>query len=71
MAINLVNAAVTDITRQRMYLETMERVLGPADKIVIDSGANGASGVLPYLPLNELTARRPAPPAANQGGATR
>ena len=60
-----------DITRQRMYLETMERVLGPADKIVIDSGANGASGVLPYLPLNELTARRPAPPAANQGGATR
>jgi len=42
-----------DVTRQRMYLETMERVLGGTDKIIIDSGAQG-SGVVPYLPLNEL-----------------
>ena len=26
-----------DVTRERMYLETMERVLGGADKIIIDS----------------------------------
>ncbi|MEZ5919883.1 MAG: FtsH protease activity modulator HflK [Parvularculaceae bacterium] len=41
-----------EVTRQRMYLETMERVLGPMDKIVIDEKAG--KGVVPYLPLNEL-----------------
>ena len=48
-----------DVTRLRMYLETMERVLGGADKIILDSGAGG-SGVVPYLPLNEFAV--PAPP---------
>jgi membrane protease subunit HflK len=52
------------ITRQRMYLETMERVLGGTDKIILDSGPGGSS-VVPYLPLNELTRR---PPAAGTGG---
>ncbi len=42
-----------DVTRRRMYLETLERVLGGMDKIIIDEKA-GASGVVPYLPLNEL-----------------
>jgi modulator of FtsH protease HflK len=42
-----------------MYLETMERVLGGTDKIILDSGGTG-SGVVPYLPLNELA--RPAQP---------
>ena len=42
------------VTRERMYLETMERVLSGTDKIILDSGAGGA-GVVPYLPLNELT----------------
>jgi membrane protease subunit HflK len=42
-----------EVTRERMYLETMERVLGGADKVIVDTGANG-SGVVPYLPLNEL-----------------
>ena len=41
-----------------MYLETMEKVLGNMTKIIIDSSA-GQSGVVPYLPLNELT-RSPA-----------
>jgi membrane protease subunit HflK len=50
-----------DVTRERMYLETMERVLGGTDKIILDSGS-GSSGVLPYLPLNELS--RPAPAQA-------
>jgi membrane protease subunit HflK len=39
----------------------MERVLGGTDKIILDSGS-GSSGVLPYLPLNELS--RPAPAQA-------
>ncbi len=45
------------VTRERLYIETMERVLGGADKIILDSGGQG-SGVVPYLPLNELP-RRP------------
>jgi membrane protease subunit HflK len=49
-----------DVTRERMYLETMERVLGGADKVILDTGANGSGSVVPYLPLNELS--RPAQP---------
>jgi modulator of FtsH protease HflK len=41
-----------EVTRQRLYLETMERVLGGADKIILDS--KGGSGVVPYLPLDQL-----------------
>jgi len=44
-----------EITARRMYLETMESVLGRMNKIVIDPSSTGAGGVLPYLPLNELT----------------
>lgn len=45
-----------EVTRKRLWLETVERVYGGADKIILDadSGANGGSGVVPYLPLNEL-----------------
>ena len=55
-----------DVTRQRMYLETMERVLGGADKIIIDPSEDGA-GVVPYLPLNELTRPR-SPRTATRAG---
>ena len=48
-----------DVTRERMYLETMERVLGGSSKIIVDSNP-GSQGVVPYLPLNELAV--PAPP---------
>ncbi len=41
-----------EVTRQRMYLETAERVLGPMNKIIMEEGAS--RGVVPYLPLNEL-----------------
>jgi modulator of FtsH protease HflK len=52
-----------EVTRQRLYLETMERVLGGTEKFILDSGSAGSgSGVVPYLPLNELT-RRQAPQA--------
>ena len=50
-----------DVTRSRLYIETMERVLGNIDKTILDSsivGGEGGQGVVPYLPLNEL--RRPA-----------
>lgn len=47
-------ANAPDVTRQRLYLETMERVLGSVDMIVIDDAVGGQGGVLPYLPLNEL-----------------
>jgi len=58
-----------DVTRQRMYLETMERILGSIDKTIIDTGTQGASGVVPYLPLNNLPpAKAPAPQAQQQGG---
>ena len=43
-----------DVTRERMYLETMERVLGGADKIILDT-SQGGNGVVPYLPLKELS----------------
>lgn len=42
-----------DVTRKRMFLETMERVLGGTDKIILDQSGSGG-GVVPYLPLNEL-----------------
>jgi len=66
-----------DVTRERIYLETMERVLGGSDKLVYDGGAN-AQGVVPYLPLGELSPKRqattgsvPAQPQQQQGGGTR
>jgi modulator of FtsH protease HflK len=58
-----------DVTRQRMYLETMERLFGSTDKIILDTAAPGVQGggVVPFLPLTEMT-RRPAPPAPTTGG---
>jgi membrane protease subunit HflK len=47
------------VTRERMYLETMEHIFGGTDKIILDSGPGG-SGVVPYLPLSELS-RQPQP----------
>ena len=40
------------VTQERMYLETMEKVLADIDKVIIDK--NSGSGVVPYLPLPEL-----------------
>src|SRR5262245_58424373 len=47
-----------EVTRQRMYLETMERLFGGTDKIIVDPGG----GVVPYLPLDQLTRRPQNPP---------
>lgn len=44
-----------DVTRRRLYLETMERVLGDVDLVILDAqGGAGGQGVVPYLPLNDL-----------------
>jgi membrane protease subunit HflK len=47
------------VTRERMYLETMEQILAGKDKIILDQSGN-ASSVIPYLPLSALQ----PPPAA-------
>jgi membrane protease subunit HflK len=46
-----------DVTRQRLFLESIERIYGGMDKIILDNNANGGQGVVPYLPLNELNRR--------------
>jgi modulator of FtsH protease HflK len=60
-----------EVTRRRMYLETMEKVLGGMNKVILDgvSGSEGGSGVVPFLPLNEI-GRMTAPQgaASTQGG---
>lgn len=40
-----------EVTRRRLYIETMERVLGEVDKVILDDAVTGAQGVLPFLPL--------------------
>jgi len=42
-----------EVTRKRLYLETMEEVLGGLEKVIIDD-QTGGQGVVPYLPLNQL-----------------
>jgi membrane protease subunit HflK len=42
-----------DITLERIYLETMEDIFINVEKIIIDS--DGGNGVVPYLPLKELS----------------
>ncbi|MEO1291439.1 MAG: HflK protein, partial [Pseudomonadota bacterium] len=45
-----------EVTRRRLYIETMEKVFGGMDKIIIDqnSADGGGQGVVPYLPLDQL-----------------
>jgi modulator of FtsH protease HflK len=45
-------AKAKEVTQERMYLETMEKVLADIDKVIIEK--NAGSGVVPYLPLPEL-----------------
>ena len=61
-----------EVTRKRMYLETMERVLGGMNKVILDGVAGGTSGqsVLPVLPLGELMGLPEAAAAATTTGGT-
>jgi modulator of FtsH protease HflK len=56
-----------DVTRKRIYLETIEGVLGAANKTIIDKGALSSSGVVPYLSLDSLPRLRPAQPSQSGG----
>jgi len=46
-------AKAPDVTRSRLYLETLEKVLGGSEKVIIGQDGGG-SGVVPYLPLPEI-----------------
>ncbi len=52
-----------EVTKRRMYYETMERVLANNDKVIVES-----NNVTPYLPLPELRRRSPEPGQSPQGG---
>jgi len=66
-----------EITRERLYLETMERVLGGTDKIILDSTGGASGGGVPYISLDELTkrgnpsAQQPSQPQRTQAGVNR
>lgn len=51
-----------EVTRRRMYYDTMERVLSKTDKVILET-----SGVMPYLPLPGFKPMPPADPAASSG----
>ena len=59
-----------EVTRERIYLETMERVLSGVNKVIIDQSAG--NGVVPFLPLGQMDGQgqqqqvRPAPMPAPQ-----
>src|SRR5258707_3317668 len=62
-----------DVTRHPTYVGTLERILGGAEKLVYDGGGSSSSqSIVPYLPLSELTPRRPpatsGQPQAQSGG---
>lgn len=57
-------AKAPDVTRQRLFLETMEEVLRGSNKVIV--GQDTGQGVIPYLPLPELRRNQTAPA---QGGA--
>ena len=57
-----------EVTRKRLYLETLERVLSNVNKVIIDGEAGGNQGVVPYLPLNELNRGGARTTASAEGG---
>lgn len=58
-----------NVTRKRLFLETMERVFGQSKKVIIEGGAS--SGVVPYLPLGVLKGGQEPSPGGkvSNGGA--
>ena len=51
-----------DVTRKRIYLETMEEIMKGMNKVIIEGSA--ANGVQPYLPLSELKTKKSTEGAA-------
>jgi len=60
--------AAPDVTRRRLYIETLRDVLAKSNKIIIDENAESGQGVVPYLPLNELMRGGGQSGAAKDGG---
>jgi len=63
-------AQAKDVTKRRIYIETMQEILHNMSKIIVDT-SGGTQGILPYLPLPEL-GKPPAqaPAAASATGTT-
>jgi membrane protease subunit HflK len=58
-----------DVTRRRIYLETMQDILGNMNKVIMDNSRG--QGVVPYLPLPQIQPGRgatPGAPVADAGG---
>jgi modulator of FtsH protease HflK len=66
------------VTSRRLYLETLEQIMGNMNKVLIDTSQGG--GAVPYLPLDQLLRQQPAPaqppaataptPSASSGATT-
>jgi modulator of FtsH protease HflK len=52
-------AKAPDVTRKRLFIETLEKVLQGSNKVIVEPGTTG-QGVIPYLPLPGLETRKPA-----------
>jgi membrane protease subunit HflK len=57
-----------DVTRRRMYLETLQGVLSETDKVILDKQDQG--GAIPYLPLNELRRQSGGATGSRSGSAS-
>nr|AIA15753.1 Unknown Function [uncultured bacterium] len=62
-----------DVSRERIFLETMERVFGSVDKIIVDQKGQGG---VPFLPLTQMPQPQNNAPSTqnnqnNQGATTR
>jgi membrane protease subunit HflK len=51
-----------DVTRKRIYIDTMQGILAGVNKVIVDN--KGGAGVVPYLPLPQLQRGAPAQPPA-------
>jgi modulator of FtsH protease HflK len=49
-----------EVTSRRLYLESLEQIMGNMTKVLIDT-SQGGSGAVPYLPLDQLMRQQPAP----------
>lgn len=58
-------AKAPQVTRKRLFLETMEQVLGNSNKVILEQSGNG-QGVVPYLPLPEIQKRSQSKTGAAQ-----
>ena len=62
-------ARAPEVTRKRLFFETMEQVLGSSEKVIVEPGTTG-SGVVPYLPLPSLQSGTTSSPTTTSTTAT-